>query len=115
MFDPTSPLTTNPTHVVSHDYKSSTSDSKNSYSARPSSFIGYVEQFSSWKSKMYSHIIDIDEELWDINEDGIDIPVKYVGITTDRKSLTYTRKKDIQEASQCSWPFGRNSPLPVIY
>jgi len=44
---------------------------------------------------MYSYIIDIDEELWDIIEDGIDIPVKYIRIATNRKSLTHARKKKI--------------------
>jgi len=36
-----------------------------------SSFNGEATQFSWWKSKMYSHIIGVDDELWDIIEDGI--------------------------------------------
>jgi len=42
------------------------------------------------KRKIYSHIIGIYEELWDIVEDGIDIPVYSDGIV------------DIQEASYSS-------------
>ena len=41
---------------------------------------------------MYSHIIGVDDELWDINEDGIDIPVNE-GVVVDRKKLTTTQNK----------------------
>jgi len=34
-------------------------------------FNGYPEMFSWWKTKMYSHIIGMDEELWDILEEGV--------------------------------------------
>ena len=34
-------------------------------------FNGDPEMFSWWKSKMYSHIIGMDEELWDILEEGV--------------------------------------------
>jgi len=40
----------------------STSD-KNSYSVKPPSFNGDATQFSWWKRKICSHIIDIDDEL----------------------------------------------------
>jgi hypothetical protein len=65
-------------HVVNHDYNNTTSD-KNSYLARPSSFSGDDEQFSWCKSKMYSHIIGVDDELWDIIEDGICFPINHDG------------------------------------
>ena len=34
-------------------------------------FNGDPKMFSWWKSKMYSHIIGMDEELWDILEEGV--------------------------------------------
>jgi len=71
-------------HVVSHDYNNSTFD-KNSYSSRPSTFNGDVEQYFWWKIKMYSNTFGIDEELWDIVEDGIDIPVKSNRIPAHKK------------------------------
>jgi len=36
---------------------------KNSYSVKHPSFKGDVTQFSWWKSKIYSHIIGVDDEL----------------------------------------------------
>lgn len=42
---------------------------------------------------MYTHIIGLDDELWDILEDSIDILVNAVGMITDRKSLTPAQKK----------------------
>jgi len=51
-------------NVVGHDYNNNVSSSyKNSYSAIPVSFNGDALQFSRWKSKMHSHIIDVDDEL----------------------------------------------------
>lgn len=42
---------------------------------------------------MYTHILGLNDELWDILEDGIDIPVNGVGMVSDRKVLTPTQKK----------------------
>jgi hypothetical protein len=42
---------------------------------------------------MYSHIISIDEELRDIIEDGIDIPIDEEGVAIDRKKHTAAQKK----------------------
>lgn len=42
---------------------------------------------------MYTHIIDLYDELWDIILDGVDIPVDGVGMIADRKSLTPGQKK----------------------
>ena len=41
-------------------------------------FSGDFIEFEWWKSKMYTHIIGLDDELWDILEDGIDIPLNGV-------------------------------------
>lgn len=42
---------------------------------------------------MYTHIIGVDDELWDILEDGIDIPVDRIRMVADRKSLTPAQNK----------------------
>lgn len=46
---------------------------KNNYTVRPPTFSGESNEFEWWKSKMYTHLIGLDDELWDILEDGIDI------------------------------------------
>lgn len=51
---------------------------KNSYTTRPLTFGGDSTEFEWWKSKMYTRSIGLDDELWDILEDGIDIPVNGV-------------------------------------
>jgi len=67
-------------HVVSEDsivvsYDCGTDDNS-SGSYKPSMFNGDPDTFSWWKSKMYSHVIDIDEELWDILEDSVDLTLE---------------------------------------
>ena len=42
---------------------------------------------------MQSHVICIDDELWDIIEDGIGIIVDVEGMVVDRKSLTEDQRK----------------------
>src|SRR4030067_3495360 len=66
---------------------------RGSHSSRPPLFTGEAENISWWKSKLYSHIIGIDDELWDIIEDGIDIEVDDEGKCTDRKKLNDAQKK----------------------
>ena len=44
-------------------------------------------------SKIYTHIIGPDDELWDILEDDIDIQFNGVGMVSDKKSLTPAQKK----------------------
>jgi len=70
------------------DHNTFTSD-KNSFLVRPPSFNGDAAQFSWWKSKMYSHIIGVVNELWDIIEDDVCFEVDTKGIVTDRKSSPY--------------------------
>ena len=48
--------------------------------AKPTSYSGNYTQFEWWKSKMYTYIIGIDDELWDILEDGTDLVVDGVGM-----------------------------------
>ena len=66
---------------------------RGSHSSRPPLFTGEAEKFPWWKSKLYSHIIGIDDELWDIIEDGIEIEVDDEGKCADRKRLTDEQKK----------------------
>src|SRR4030066_935667 len=61
--------------------------------SRPPMFTGEAEKFPWWKSKLYSHVIAIDDELWDIIEDGIDIAVDDEGKCANRKNLTEAQKK----------------------
>src|SRR4030042_4132635 len=77
---------------VSHNYDNE-KDRGNKNHGRPPLFTGDAEKFPWWKSKLYSHIIGIDDELWDIIEDGIDIEVDDEGKTADRKKLTDAQKK----------------------
>src|SRR4030067_176583 len=73
-------------------YKYDNDKERGSHS-RPPLFTGEAEKFPWWKSKLYSHIIGIDDELWDIIEDGIDIEVDDEGKCTDRKKLNDAQKK----------------------
>ncbi|XP_050909755.1 uncharacterized protein LOC127123595 [Lathyrus oleraceus] len=82
--------TAKPHVVISHDYSTF---EKNNYTARPPTFSGGSIEFEWWKSNMYTHIIGLYDELWDILEDGIDIPVNGVRMATDKKSLTPAQKK----------------------
>lgn len=59
---------------VNNDYNTSTSEN-NIYSMRPSSFDRDAAQFSWWKRKIYIHIIGVDNELWDIIDDGVEFEV----------------------------------------
>ena len=52
-------------------------------------FNGDPEEFSWWKTNFYSYIICLDEELWDILEDGVgDLVLDEEGAAVDRKIHT---------------------------
>lgn len=53
----------NPLGNVNDNYSTS---EKNNYVARPPKFSGDSTEFEWWKSKMYTHIISLDDKLWDI-------------------------------------------------
>ena len=58
--------------AIPYDYSSNISNHERSANHnKPPMFNGDREIFSWWKSKMYSHIIGMDEELWDILEEGV--------------------------------------------
>lgn len=82
--------TPNPFGNVNHDHNTS---EKNNYIVRPPTFSGDSIEFEWWKSKIYTYIISLDDDLWDILEDGIDIQVNEVGMVSGRKSLTPAQKK----------------------
>lgn len=50
----------NPHAAINHDYSNS---ERNNNSARPPTFSGDSTEFEWWKSKMYTHIICLDDEL----------------------------------------------------
>lgn len=82
--------TPNPHVAINHDYINS---EKNNYTTRPSTFTGDSTEFEWWKRKMYTHIISLDDELWDIIEYGINITINGVGMLSDRKTLTLAQEK----------------------
>jgi hypothetical protein len=57
-------------------------------------FNGNPDTFSWWKTKMYSSIMGLYEELWDILEDGVgDFVLDEEGDVVDRKKHTAAQKK----------------------
>jgi len=79
-------------NVVAYDY--GTSDDKKSDSSKAPRFNGDPETFSWWKTKMYSFIMGLDDELWDVLEDGVgDLALDEEGVVIDRKKHTAAQKK----------------------
>jgi len=54
------------TSVVPYDY-----GDKKAESGKVPKFNRDPEEFSWWKTKFYSYVMGLDEELWDILEDGV--------------------------------------------
>jgi len=79
-------------NVVSYDY--GTSDDKKSDSSKAPRFNGDPEKFLWWKTKMYNHIMGLDEEIWDVLENGVgDLALDEEGAAINRKKHTPTHKK----------------------
>jgi len=77
--------------AIKYDYGT---DDKSSGSNKLPMFNGDPETFSWWKTKMYSHIMGLDEELWDFLEDGVgDLVLDKEGVSIDRKKHTPAHKK----------------------
>ena len=58
--------------AIPYDYSSNTNKHERSANHnKPLMFNGDPEMFSWWKTKMYSHIMEMDDELWDILEEGV--------------------------------------------
>jgi len=81
--------------AIPYDYSSNISKHERSANHnKPPMFNGDPEMFSWWKSKMYSHIIGMDEELWDILEGGVgNLRLDEEGVALDRKAHTTEQKK----------------------
>lgn len=78
--------------AIRFDYNNTSTSEKNNYSIRPPSFNGDAAKFSWWKSKMYSHIIEVDDNRWDIIVDGVSFPIDSEGMVVDIKSLTEVQR-----------------------
>jgi len=82
------------TTLLSTMITNTSTSENNNYSMTPPSFNGDVSHFSWWKCKMYAHIIGVDDQLWDIIEDGVEFEVDTKGILLDIKSLTDDQRKN---------------------
>jgi len=82
--------------TIPYDYSSNNTNKndRNTNHNKPPMFNGDPEMFSWWKTKMYSHIMGMDDELWDILEDGVvDLKLDEEGVALDRKAHTAEQKK----------------------
>jgi len=76
-------------NVVPYDY-----GDKKVKSGKVPKFNGDPEVFSWWKTNFYSYVMGLDEELWDILEDGVgDLVLDEEGAVIDRKKHTREQKK----------------------
>jgi len=75
-------------NVVSYDYSDMKADS-----GKVPKFNWDPEKFSWWKTNVYNYIMGLDEELWDILEDGVgDLDLDEEGAAVDRKKHTPAQK-----------------------
>jgi len=76
-------------NVVPYDY-----GDKKTESGKVPKFNGDPEEFSWWKTNFYSYVMGLDEELWDILEDGVgDLVLDEEGAAIDRNKHTSEQKK----------------------
>jgi len=82
--------------AIQFDYSTinNSKNDRNTNHNKPPMFNGDPEMFSWWKTKMYSQIIGMDEELWDILEEGVgNLRLDEEGVALDRKAQTAEQKK----------------------
>lgn len=79
---------------------SNTSKTKN-YTSKPQTFSGDSTEFEWWKSKMYTHILGVDDELWDILEDYIYIHVDGIRMVADKRASLPLKRKLIENITEC--------------
>jgi len=81
--------------AIPYDYSSNIRKHERSANHnKPPMFNCDPEMFSWWTSKMYSHIIGMDEELWVILEEGVgNLRLDEEGVALDRKAHTTEQKK----------------------
>ena len=74
---------------IPYDYSNNNKNERSTNHNKPPMFNGDPETFSWWKTKMYSHIMGMDDELWDILEEGVgDLKLDEEGTALDRKVHT---------------------------
>ena len=79
---------------IPYDYSNNNKNERSTNHNKPPMFNGDPETFSWWKTKMYSHIMGMDDELWDILEEGVgDLKLDEEGVALDRKAHTAEQKK----------------------
>ena len=88
--------------AIPFDYNSNTSKHERSANHnKPSMFNGDLEMFSWWKTKMYIHIMGMDDELWDILEECVgDLKLDEEGAALDRKAHTAEQKNCIRNITR---------------
>ena len=80
--------------AVHYDYSNNNRNERSTNHNKPPMFNGDPEMFSWWKTKMYSHIMGMNEELWVVLEDGVgDLKLVEEGAALDRKAHTTKQKK----------------------
>jgi len=76
-------------NVLPYDYGDKKADS-----GKVLKFNGDLEELSWWKTNFYSYIMGLDEELWDILEDGVgDLDLDEEVVVVGRKKHTPAQKK----------------------
>jgi len=79
---------------IPYDYSNNNKNERSTNHNKPPMFNGDPETFSWWKTKMYSHIMGMDDELWDILEEGVgDLKLDEEDTALDRKAHTAEQKK----------------------
>jgi len=79
---------------IPYDYSNNNKNERSANHNKPPMFNGDPETFSWWKTKMYSRIMGMDDELWDILEEGVgDLKLDEEGAALDRKAHTAEQKK----------------------
>jgi len=76
-------------NAIPYDYSDKKGDSRKVPKSN-----GDLEEFSWWKTNFYSYVMGLDEELWDILEDGVgDLDLDEEGAVVDRKKHAPAQKK----------------------
>ena len=76
-------------NVVPYDYGDNKAES-----GKVPKFNEDPEEFSWWKTNFQSYVMGLDEEIWDILEDGVgDLVIDEEGASINRKKHTREQKK----------------------
>jgi hypothetical protein len=81
-------------HVeISYDYNNISTSNSDKNTSRPRFFNGDATTFSWWKTMMYNHIIEIDDELWDIVDEGVTFDMDEEGVVSNAKRKLFTTEQ----------------------